>query len=158
MNSSVDKSCYLNRFLVRQEKIYSLALKEIEQGEKDGCWMWFIFPQLRGLAKSRKSFVYGIVDKEEAEAYLAHPVLGARLIECCKVLLKHKDKSAEDIMGDVDAVKFRSSMTLFALISEEKSIFHKVLEQFYNGQTDELTEGILNGKIVDITYRKYMIQ
>ena len=131
--------CSLNRFLEAQEFIYATALKEIKNGEKESHWMWYIFPQLRGLGKSQMAYAYGINGLEEAKAYLAHPVLSARLIEISEALLEHKGKDIEDILGDIDAMKLRSSMTLFALISEGGSIYHNVLDCFYNGKTDSYT-------------------
>ena len=129
----------LDRFLEAQERMYETALKEIKNGEKESHWMWYIFPQLRGLGKSRMAYVYGINGLEEAKAYLAHPVLSARLIEISEALLEHKGKDIEDILGDIDAMKLRSSMTLFALISENSSIFHQLLDCFYDGKLDEHT-------------------
>ena len=129
----------LDRFLEAQERMYEIALKEIKNGEKESHWMWYIFPQLRGLGKSRMAYVYGINGLEEAKAYLAHPVLSARLIEISEALLEHKGKDIEDILGDIDAMKLRSSMTLFALISENSPIFHQLLDCFYDGKLDEHT-------------------
>ena len=129
----------LDRFLEAQERMYETALKEIKNGEKESHWMWYIFPQLRGLGKSRMAYAYGINGLEEAKAYLAPPVLSARLIEISEALLEHKGKDIEDILGDIDAMKLRSSMTLFALISEGGSIYHNVLDCFYNGKTDSYT-------------------
>lgn len=129
----------LNRFLEAQEPMYATALKEIKNGEKESHWIWYIFPQLRGLGYSPNAYTYGINGLEEAKAYLEHPVLSARLIEISTALLSHKGESIEDIMGDIDALKLRSSMTLFALISEDNSVFHQVLDCFYDGNMDELT-------------------
>ena len=129
----------LNRFLEIQETMYSTALKEIINGEKDSHWMWYIFPQLRGLGRSAMAYKYGLDGIEEAKAYLAHPVLSARLIEISEALLDHKGEDIADIMGDVDAVKLRSSMTLFALLSEDDSVFHQVLACFYDRKMDEKT-------------------
>jgi uncharacterized protein (DUF1810 family) len=129
----------LDRFLEAQERMYEIALKEIRNGEKESHWMWYIFPQLRGLGKSRMAYVYGINGIEESKAYIEHPVLSARLIEICEALLEHKNEDIEDILGDVDAMKLRSSMTLFAFISEKNSVFFQVLECFYDGKMDEYT-------------------
>lgn len=136
----------LNRFLDAQQKMYEIALKEIKNGKKQSHWMWYIFPQLRGLGMSDMAYVYGIKDLDEAKSYLAHPVLSMRLYELCGVLLEHKDKSAYDIFGDIDEMKLKSSMTLFALASESNSIFHQVLECFYNGEMDKATLKIINQK------------
>lgn len=129
----------LDRFLEVQERMYEIALKEIKNGEKESHWMWYIFPQLRGLGKSQMAYAYGINGIEEAKAYIEHPVLSARLIEICEALLEHKNGDIEDILGDIDAMKLRSSMTLFAFISEKNSVFFQVLECFYDGKMDEYT-------------------
>ena len=129
----------LDRFLEAQEHMYETALQEIKNGEKESHWMWYIFPQLRGLGRSQMAYTYGINGLEEAKAYLAHPVLSARLIEICEALLEHKDEDIEDILGDIDAMKLRSSMTLFSLISENESIFHQVLNCFHDGYMDKFT-------------------
>ena len=134
----------LDRFLEAQERMYETALKEIKNGEKESHWMWYIFPQLRGLGKSRMAYAYGINGLGEAKAYLAHPVLSARLIEISEALLEHKGKDIEDILGDIDAMKLRSSMTLFALISENSSIFHQVLDFFFNCEKDGYTLKLIN--------------
>lgn len=129
----------LSRFSEAQEKMYDIALAEIKNGEKESCWMWYIFPQLRGLGSSRMSYIYGIDGLEEAKAYLAHPVLSARLIEITEALLSHKDVIIEDLIGDLDAMKLQSCMTLFAVLSEDGSVFHKVIDCFYEGKMDEKT-------------------
>ena len=103
-----------------------------------------MFPQLRGLGTSFMANMYGISGLGEAKAYLAHPVLSGRLYELCGELLKHKDKSAYDILGDIDAMKLKSSMTLFALISEDYTIFDEVLESFFGGEMDDLTIKYIN--------------
>ena len=129
----------LDRFLEAQERMYEIALKEIKNGEKESHWMWYIFPQLRGLGRSQMAYAYGINGIEEAKAYLAHPVLSARLNEICEALLEHKGEDIEDILGDIDAMKLCSSMTLFGLVSENGSVFHQVLYCFYDGNMDERT-------------------
>ena len=129
----------LNRFLEVQEHTYATALKEIKNGEKESHWIWYIFPQLRGLGRSQMAYTYGIDGVEEAHAYLSHPILSARLLEISVALLTHKDEIIEDVVGDIDAMKLRSSMTLFALISEDNSIFHQVLDCFYDGKMDDRT-------------------
>lgn len=133
----------MERFVKAQEGVYATALAELQAGEKDTHWMWFIFPQMRGLGTSAMAYVYGITGAEEARAYLAHPVLGPRLRACCETLLVHADLTAEDILGDVDAMKLRSSMTLFAQVGGEDSVFHRVLARFYNGKMDEHTLALL---------------
>ena len=129
----------LDRFLEAQENMYETALKEIKNGEKESHWMWYVFPQLRGLGESEMSYFYGINEIEEAKAYLAHPVLSKRLIEISTALLEHRDKSIEDIMGYIDDMKLKSSMTLFAIASEENSIFNQVIDSFFDGEMDKQT-------------------
>ena len=129
----------LNRFIKAQEYMYETALEEMKNGKKESHWIWYIFPQLRGLGYSPNAYTYGINGLEEAKAYLEHPVLSARLIEISTALLSHKGESIEDIMGDIDALKLRSSMTLFALVSKDSSVFHQVLDCFYDGNMDKLT-------------------
>ena len=135
----------LERFLKAQESSYDIALQELNDGRKRSHWMWYIFPQLKALGYSETALYYGIADMEEAKSYLAHPILKARLVACCEAILLHKDKSALRILGDIDAMKLKSSMTLFALTSdEENSVFHQVLTQFYDGKMDAKTKEILS--------------
>ena len=135
----------LDRFVKAQEKMYPIAMKEIQNGKKLSHWMWYMFPQLRGLGTSTMTHMYGISGLEEAKAYLNHPWLSGRLHELCMALLHHKDKSAYEIFGDIDSMKLKSSMTLFSLVSEEYTIFDEVLDRFFDGQMDELTVKIING-------------
>lgn len=128
----------IERFVEAQESPYAgyiQALKEIKTGRKVSHWIWYIFPQLLGLGHSRMSHFYGIADKAEAEAYLNHPILGPRLREISEALLTHADKSAEWILGDIDAQKVKSCMTLFDCIYPNE-IFSEVLDFFYNGERD----------------------
>ena len=129
----------LERFVRAQEHFYSVALSEIRAGEKRSHWMWFIFPQLRGLGFSPMSYTYGIMGIEEARAYMEHPLLSARLIEISDALLGLDCRDAVAIFDTVDAVKLRSCMTLFSLVSDEGSVFHRVLDEFYCGKRDEKT-------------------
>ena len=133
----------LSRFLEAQEKFYDIALAEIKNGEKESCWMWYIFPQLRGLGESRISYIYGIDGLEEAKEYFSHPILSSRLIEITQALLIHPNVIIEDLIGDLDVIKLQSCMTLFAFLSEEGSVFHKVLDCFYKGKMDEKTLNML---------------
>lgn len=135
----------LDRFVKAQEKMYPIAMNEIQNGKKMSHWMWYIFPQLRGLGTSSMAHIYGIPGLEEAKAYLEHPWLSGRLYELCVALLKHKDKSAIEIFGDIDSMKLKSSMTLFALTSEDYTMFDQVLECFFNGEMDEVTVKLING-------------
>ena len=134
----------LDRFVEAQEKMHPIAMEEIKHGKKRSHWMWFMFPQLRGLGRSPTAHIYGLSGLEEAKAYLEHPWLSGRLYELCVALLHHKDKSANEIFGDLDAMKLKSSMTLFALTSEDYTIFDQVLEQFFDGEMDILTLEMIN--------------
>lgn len=133
----------LDRFVTAQAPIYTLALAELRAGRKRSHWMWFIFPQLRALGRSATAIHYGIGTIEEARAYRAHPVLGPRLDECCAALLLHRDQSPAAIMGEIDALKLRSSMTLFERTAEPTP-FAAVLDAFYDGARDPLTLELLN--------------
>lgn len=136
-------SCNLQRFLDAQENNYADALREIKQGYKQNHWIWFIFPQMRGLGRSYMAEYYGISSIEEARAYLDHPTLKSRLIEISTALLQHKDGStAYEILGTIDAIKVRSCMTLFDHILPN-AIFAEVLDTFYNSERDEQTIRIL---------------
>ena len=134
----------LERFIQAQALMYPVALEEIKSAKKQSHWMWYMFPQLRGLGTSFMAHTYGISDLGEATRYLEHPVLSGRLRELCGELLKHKGKSAAQIFGDADAIKLRSSMTLFALTSEDYTIFDEVLEAFFDGEMDEMTVDLIN--------------
>lgn len=127
----------LERFISAQEHSYAQALREIEEGQKRSHWMWYVFPQLKGLGHSHHSEYYGIQGLQEAKEYLDHEVLGDRLKEISSALLSHSDKSAREVMGRPDDRKLKSSMTLFASISPEGSVFHQVLELFYDGEMDK---------------------
>lgn len=129
----------LERFLKMQELFYASALREIQNGRKRTHWIWFIFPQLRSLGRSSHAFYYGIADIKEAEAYIAHPVLGARLREISQALLALPTDDACAVMGDIDALKLRSCMTLFACATEDNLVFLRVLKKFYAGKPDGLT-------------------
>src|SRR4029453_3336876 len=113
------------------------------RGLKTGHWMWFIFPQIVGLGFSEMSQRFGISSIEEARAYLAHPVLGPRLIECASVVAGTSGRTAEQIFGDIDAVKLRSSMTLFYRAAPEEPVLVQVLERFFGGQPDAATDRLL---------------
>jgi len=129
----------IERFVEAQESRYAgyaQALKEIGNGRKTSHWIWYIFPQLRGLGYSQNSYYYGIADRAEAETYLNHPILGPRIREITKALLKHADKSAVRILGIIDAGKVKSCMTLFDCISPD-DLFSEVLTIFYNGVRDK---------------------
>ena len=137
----------IERFIDAQKTDYKLALAEIERGRKQSHWIWYIFPQLVGLVRSCYSTLYGIRSREEAEEYLQNEVLGRRLREITNALLKHNDKSAEEIFGVLDAMKVRSSMTLFDAISSD-DIFAQVLDTFYDGKRCEFTLSAIADKTV----------
>jgi len=136
----------LQRFLAAQAEVYECALGELRRGRKESHWIWYIFPQVAGLGPSSMAQRYAIQSRDEAIDYLNHPVLGRRLRECCKALLTHAGKRAEDIMGNLDDLKLRSSMTLFAAVSDSDSIFNRVLDAFYAGQMDERTITFLSAE------------
>lgn len=133
----------LSRFVDAQRPVYDSALAEIRAGRKRSHWMWFVFPQVKGLGFSSSSEYFGIGSLAEARAFLDHPVLGARLVECTEALLAHEDRSATSIMGSPDDLKLRSSLTLFSLVEPQGSVFHRGLERFFEGQPDELTLDIV---------------
>jgi uncharacterized protein (DUF1810 family) len=135
----------LDRFASAQLGSYDGALGELLRGRKTGHWMWFIFPQIAGLGRSEMSRRYGIGSLGEAQAYLAHPVLGPRLRECAAALLSVSGRSAEEILGQIDAVKLRSSMTLFHRAAPDEAVFREVLERYYSGVPDPATDAILGG-------------
>ena len=136
----------LSRFVQAQDELfcdYGQALKEVQDGYKYTHWIWYIFPQLRALGHSRRAKYFGIADMDEAVRYMAHPVLSTRLREISGALLEHKDKkTAQDIFGEIDAVKVRSSMTLFDAVCPN-DVFSEVLNGFYDGQKDNLTVELL---------------
>lgn len=129
----------LNRFIEAQNRDYDIALAEIRAGKKVSHWMWYIFPQLKGLGRSSTSEYYGLSGIKEAQAYLSDPILKARLIEITDAVIAHKDKSAEEIFGGIDAKKLRSCMTLFSTAAPDIPVFEAVLEQFFHGVPDRNT-------------------
>ncbi|NRQ13398.1 DUF1810 domain-containing protein [Ensifer sesbaniae] len=133
----------LQRFIDAQHRVYAAVLDELTLGRKRTHWMWFVFPQLAGLGHSPMAERYAISGLEEASAYLAHPVLGARLRECTERVNAVAGKSAHDIFSSPDDVKFRSSMTLFAEVDEAGSLFEQALEHYFAGEKDRRTLDIL---------------
>lgn len=129
----------LERFLLAQEHVFSHVLSELQAGMKMSHWMWFIFPQIRGLGRSPTAIEYAISSRAEAEAYLQHPVLGFRLKQCTQLVLLVEGRSAANIFGSPDDVKFRSSMTLFAQVSPEDDIFVRALNKYFAGEPDRMT-------------------
>jgi uncharacterized protein (DUF1810 family) len=132
----------LERFVTAQDAggTYDHALGELRRGRKTSHWMWFVFPQISGLGSSATSRTYAISSPDEARAYLAHPVLGPRLIECATVIAGTSDHTAEQIFGGIDAQKLRSSMTLFARAAPAEPVFRQVLDQYFGGVPDPATE------------------
>ena len=133
----------LERFVDAQDGTYARALAELRAGRKTSHWMWWVFPQVAGLGMSSTSAAYAIADLAEARAYLDHDVLGPRLLECCRALLDLEDVSAERVLGSIDAIKLRSSMTLFAHADPEEGVFREVLDRYYDGDEDERTVALL---------------
>ncbi len=133
----------LDRFLDAQEGIYPQALAELRAGRKRTHWMWFVFPQIAGLGHSSTAVYYAIADLAEARAYLAHPLLGARLAECAGALLGVRGRTAHEILGSPDDLKLRSSMTLFAQVAGPDLVFRRVLERYYGGEADARTLDLL---------------
>ncbi len=129
----------LQRFISAQEGVYDRALAELRGGQKRSHWMWFIFPQIDGLGFSSTTRFYSIKSLEEARQYLAHPVLGARLVESTEAVLAVQGRSAGEIFGSPDDMKMQSSMTLFELVSEPGSVFGRVLDKYYQGKRDSMT-------------------
>jgi uncharacterized protein (DUF1810 family) len=129
----------LQRFVDAQQSVIASVLAELRQGRKRGHWIWFIFPQLKGLGHSANSEYFGIDFAQEAAAYLKHPILGPRLIECTQLVNAVEGRSAEDIFGDIDAVKFRSSMTLFTNATQDNQIFIAAIDKYFAGDFDPLT-------------------
>jgi uncharacterized protein (DUF1810 family) len=136
----------LERFRVAQDEgaTYERAVSELRAGRKRSHWMWFVFPQIDGLGQSAMSRTYAIASLAEAIAYLEHPVLGPRLRECAAILTQLQGRTAQDVFGAVDAVKLRSSMTLFAAAADEAAPFRRVLAAYFDGTTDPATESRLD--------------
>ncbi len=133
-----------NDFIQAQNAVYPTVIKELTEGQKRTHWMWFIFPQVKGLGPSATAQRFAIESLEQAKEYLQHNVLGARLMECAKLLLLHPDKSALDTFGSPDNLKLQSSLTLFALAAGNDSVFEQLLHQFYKGDYDINTIEMLN--------------
>jgi uncharacterized protein (DUF1810 family) len=133
----------LDRFVKAQEPDYARALSELRGGRKRSHWMWYVFPQLRGLGFSPMAQRYGLSGLSEARAYLDHPVLGERLHECAEAVLAIEGASAHDIFGSPDDLKLRSSATLFAEASSRESVFERLLEKFFDGERDTATLRLL---------------
>ena len=133
----------LERFVEAQQRDYQIALTEIKDGKKRSHWMWYIFPQIKGLGSTPTSKFYAIKNKEEASAFLQHSILGVRLIEINKELLKLESNDAHEIFGSPDDLKLKSSMTLFSSLHAADPVFQLVLDKFFNGKKDEKTLRII---------------
>jgi uncharacterized protein (DUF1810 family) len=140
----------LDRFVDAQDRatgdgrtVWQHALTELVQGRKQSHWMWFIFPQIAGLGRSPTAKAFAIGSVAEAGEYLEHPILGGRLTEAATALLEHQGSDAEMILGGIDAIKLRSSMTLFAAAAPDRSLFRELLKKYFGGEPDPLTVEIL---------------
>jgi uncharacterized protein (DUF1810 family) len=131
----------LQRFVDAQDQDagFGQVLAELRQGQKRGHWMWFVFPQIQGLGRSWDSEKFAISSRDEAEAYLQHPILGSRLRECTRLVTLVEGRSSEQIFGTIDALKFRSSLTLFAHATTDNKVFRDALDKYFGGQFDPLT-------------------
>jgi uncharacterized protein (DUF1810 family) len=141
--SDSHKTDDLGRFVTAQAGVYPGVLDELRRGRKTGHWIWFIFPQIAGLGRSDVSRFYSIASVDEAGAYLAHPVLGARLIECATIVAGIGERTATEIFGAVDVMKVRSSMTLFHRVAPNEPVFRAVLDRFYDGMADGATDALI---------------
>jgi uncharacterized protein (DUF1810 family) len=139
MTAAPDDPYDLERFVQAQENDYRAALSEITAGRKRSHWMWYIFPQFEGLGYSSMSRRYSIKSLEEAQAYLRHPILGPRLLECCEAVVAIDGRTASEIFGSPDDMKLRSCATLFAQVSPAGSVFERLLGKYFHGQRDEQT-------------------
>lgn len=133
----------LERFVEAQADVYADVVDELRAGRKQSHWMWFIFPQMKGLGRSSMAMHYGIGSLEEATAYLRHPELGTRLRECTEIVNRLEGRTAREIFGSPDDMKFRSSMTLFARAAEDDTVFRAALKKYFGGRPDPLTDELL---------------
>jgi uncharacterized protein (DUF1810 family) len=137
----------LQRFVDAQQPVFARVITELKQGRKRGHWIWFIFPQLKGLGHSSNSEVFGISSLQEATAYVQHPVLGPRLLQCTQLVNSVQGSSAEHIFGEIDAMKVRSSMTLFAKATPDNQIFIDAINKYFAGEFDGLTINRVEGEL-----------
>jgi uncharacterized protein (DUF1810 family) len=133
----------LQRFVDAQNRIYQQVCSELRRGVKESHWMWFVFPQIQGLGYSSMSRKYAITSRQEAEAYLNHPILGQRLRECTDIVNRIEGSSIGEIFGYPDDLKFHSSVTLFAEVARDESIFREALRKYFSGKPDEATMKLL---------------
>ncbi len=135
----------LQRFVDAQAGIYGSVIAELRRGRKSGHWMWFVFPQIAGLGRSATAQHYALTSLDEARDYVAHPVLGPRLLECSELVLDSPARDAVEIFGSIDAMKLRSSMTLFHRAAPDESVFRAVVDVFCGGVADAATDKLLLG-------------
>ncbi len=140
-----EKSYDLQRFVAAQSRVWDDVCAELREGRKQTHWMWFVFPQLSALGRSATAKFYGLSGGEEARAYLADSILGARLRECCEVLLQLDKKTAVEIFGATDAMKLRSCLTLFAAVEQDEAVFQECLVRYFEGKSDVATLALLPG-------------
>jgi uncharacterized protein (DUF1810 family) len=139
----IDDPFNLSRFVSAQARDYEIAREELRNGRKRSHWIWYIFPQIDGLGSSPTSKLYAIKSKAEAQAYLEHPVLGTRLLECVNIILGIEGRSASEIFGYPDDLKLKSSMTLFAIVQSQEPRFSRVLDKYFEGKRDSRTIDLL---------------
>lgn len=140
MTAHADAADPLDRFIAAQRSVYNTVVEELRRGSKTSHWMWFVFPQFAGLGHSEMSRRYAIASLAEARAYVAHPVLGARLLECSRLVLAVRNRTAVEIFGPIDAMKLRSCMTLFRRAAPDEVVFQDVLDRYFDGVPDAATE------------------
>ena len=139
-NGAISNDPYgLQRFIQAQDPVYDAVCSELRRGRKESHWMWFIFPQLRGLGRSRMAEKFGIASRQEAEAYLEHPILGPRLRECSRLVNRIDGLLIDQIFGHPDDLKFKSSMSLFATIAPGEPVFQEAIHKYFGGELDRLT-------------------
>lgn len=136
----------LNRFVIAQDPLIEGIRAELHRGRKETHWIWFVFPQLRGLGRSPMAERYGIASRLEAEAYVTHPILGKRLIDCTTLVNRHEDRTVEEIFGFPDDMKFRSCMSLFAVAAPELVCFNFAIDKFFAGVPDPMTLNLLRSR------------
>lgn len=144
-NPSASGAFDLDRFVSAQAGVYEQALRELRAGCKRTHWMWFVFPQIEGLGHSSTARRYAIRNRDEAVAYLGHPVLGPRLIQCCNALLAHRTRSASEILGSPDDLKLNSCATLFEAVAGDEPVFGRIIDAFHGGVRDAATLQRLKG-------------
>ena len=137
----------LQRFVEAQNPVIERVFEELREGRKRSHWMWFVFPQLRGLGRSEIAIRFAIYSRDEAAAYLKHPLLGPRLADCTRLVTAVESRSIERIFGYPDNLKFHSSMTLFGDVAPENRVFHVALEKYFAGTSDERTLALLNSEL-----------